>query len=133
MADWPTVAQVKLSLGVSTDTRDDLISTALQASIEQVGYDLGYHDVEVDEESPDGYVLVGVLEDPDEESEPVVEIVPTNSLSTAALVLAVMAVKAPDSPYGIVAAFDLGAVRVASQHPTYTKLLTGHRQRFGVA
>lgn len=133
MPEWPTVEAVKQSLGVTTDARDSLIASALMASIEQVGYDLGYHNVSVEEESPDGFALFGTLDVYDEESEPEQEIEPSNKLANAALILAVMVVKAPDAPYGIAAAFDLGAVRVAASHPTYQAMLTGQRQRFGVA
>lgn len=137
MAEWPTVEAVKLSLGVDTDTRDDLIATALKAAIEQVAVDLGYQDISVTEDSGSGeqglYVLTASVHDP-EATEPVeaTEVIPTNSLNQAALILAVMAVKAPDMPYGIAAAFDLGAVQIASNHPTYIRMLTGQRLRFGV-
>ena len=139
MAEWPTVEDVKLSLGVTTTARDSLIATAIKAAIEQVAVDLGYNNISVDEDSDSGpgsvrYVLTGALPDPDPYAEPVevAEIPPTNSLNQAALILSVMAIKAPDAPYGIAAAFDLGAVRVASEHPTYTKMLTGQRVRFSV-
>ena len=140
MADWPTVEAVKQSLGVTTTAKDDVIASAVKAAIEQVAVDLGYQDITVSEDSGSGdagYVLTaGVfIHDADtggEVSDPV-EVVPTNSMSNAALILAVMVVKAPDAPYGIAAAFDLGAVRVASDHPTYTKMLTGQRVRFAVA
>lgn len=135
--DWPTVAAVKHALGVSSDSQDGLIAAALGAAIEQVAVDLGYQEISVSQESePEGpFTLTASLydaEDPDE-SQPILEIEPTYSLAQAALILCVMAVKAPEAPYGIAAAFDLGAVKVASEHPTYQKMLTGHRQRFGVA
>lgn len=128
MAEWPTVEAVKLSLGVDVDTRDEQIASALAAAIEQVGIDLGYTDVEVTEESPDAFVLAGVLAP----STTAVEVVPNNSISTAALILAVMAVKAPDAPFGVAAVFDTGGLRVAAQHPTYLRMLTGNRQAFGI-
>ena len=128
MAEWPTVAAVKVSLGVDADTRDELIAAALAASIEQVGYDLGYSEVEVIEESDEGFTLMGTL-DTDVDA---VEIVPNNSISQAALILSVMAVKAPDAPFGIAAVFDTGGLRVAAQHPTYQRMLTGNRQSFGI-
>lgn len=140
MADWPTVEAVKRSLGVTSSEKNADIASAVKASIEQVAVDLGYQDITVSEDSGSGedtsYVLTaGVfIHDADtggEVSDPV-EVVPTNSMSNAALILAVMVTKAPDAPYGIAAAFDLGAVRVASEHPTYTKMLTGQRVRFGV-
>lgn len=136
MADWPTVEQVKSSLGVTTDARDDLIRLALSAAIEQVGVDIGYQDIAVEEDSGSGlFTLTGFLDnDPyTDESEPVGEILPNNSLSQAALILAVMAVKAPEAPYGIAAVFDLGALRVAADHPTYRRMLTGSHERFGIA
>ena len=138
MAEWPTVEDVKLSLGVTTTARDSLISTAIKAAIEQVAVDLGYNNISVDEDSDSGaegrYVLIGSLPDPDPYAEPVevAEIPPTNSLNQAALILSVMAIKAPDAPYGIAAAFDLGAVQVAANHPTYQRMLTGQRLRFGI-
>ena len=128
MAEWPTVAAVKVSLGVDVDTRDELIAAALAASIEQVGYDLGYSEVEVIEESDEGFTLMGTL-DTDVDA---VEIVPNNSISQAALILSVMAVKAPDAPFGIAAVFDTGGLRVAAQHPTYQRMLVGNRQSFGI-
>ena len=128
MAEWPTVAAVKVSLGMDVDTRDELIAAALAASIEQVGYDLGYSEVEVIEESDEGFTLMGTL-DTDVDA---VEIVPNNSISQAALILSVMADKAPDAPFGIAAVFDTGGLRVAAQHPTYQRMLTGNRQSFGI-
>lgn len=132
MAEWPTVASVKSALGVTTDSKDALIAAAVGAAIEQVAIDIGYSDVLVSEESsPAGsFVLSGDL-DPDDESGPG-EILPNYSLSNAALILAVMAVKAPDAPYGIAAVFDVGAVRVAAQHPTYLRMLVGSRRSFGL-
>ena len=133
MADWPTVADVKQSLGVTITSRDGLISAALGAAIEQVAVDIGYEQIEVSQDSePTGPFVLNAVLDPDDESVPS-EIVPTHSLSQAALILATMAVKAPDAPYGIAAAFDLGAVRVAADHPTYLRLLKGQRHTFGLA
>ena len=132
MAEWPTVAEVKSALGVTTDSKDTLIAAAVGAAIEQVAVDLGYVDISVIEESsPAGTFTLTADLDPDESPGPVA-IVPTYSLSQAALILAVMAVKAPDAPYGIAAAFDLGAVRVAAQHPTYLRMLVGSRHSFGL-
>jgi hypothetical protein len=138
MADWPTVAEVKHALGVSTEAQDDLIAAALGAAIEQVAVDIGYRDIEVAQESePTGpYTLTAISGEwttDGWEAAEAAEVTPTYSQSQAALILCVMVVKAPEAPYGIAAAFDLGAVRVAAEHPTYTKMLTGHRQRFGVA
>ena len=114
-----------------------MISTAIKAAIEQVAVDLGYNNISIAEDSDSGaegrYVLTASLPDPDS-SEPVeaVEVEPTNSLNQAALILSVMSIKAPDAPYGIAAAFDLGAVQVAANHPTYQRMLTGQRLRFGI-
>lgn len=132
MAEWPTVAAVKSSLGVTTSDKDEMIAAATAAAIEQVAVDIGYEDIEVELDSgSDLYSLVATFDS--EDSGSYVEVIPSNSLSQAALILAVMAVKAPDAPYGIAAVFDLGGIRVAAQHPTYQRMLTGSRQRFGVA
>ena len=132
MAEWPTVAEVKAALGVTTVAKDSLISDAVGAAIEQVAVDIGYLDIEVTEDSGSGLFTLTADLDPDE-SPGAQAIVPTYSLKSAALILAVMALKAPEMPYGIVAAFDLGAVRVAAQHPTYLRMLTGSRHSFGLA
>lgn len=132
MAEWPTVAEVKSALGVTTDSKDTLIAAAVGAAIEQVAVDIGYVDIAVTEEgSPAGTFTLTADLDPDELPGATV-IVPTYSLSQAALILATMAIKAPDAPYGIAAVFDLGAVRVAAQHPTYLRMLTGSRHSFGL-
>ena len=132
MAAWPTVAAIKQVLGVTTADRDSLIADAVGAAIEQVAVDCGYHTIAVatPEATP---VLTGALE-LDEDDEPIVlTVTPTYSLSKAAEILAVMAVKAPDAPHGIAAVFDLGGLRVAAEHPTYLRMLRGHRQAFGVS
>jgi N-acetylmuramic acid 6-phosphate (MurNAc-6-P) etherase len=123
MADWPTVAEVKHALGVDNASHDEMISAALGAAIEQVAVDVGYQEVAVTQDSePDGPFTLTAAGAWDDEGEWAVgdaaEVIPTFSLSQAALILTVMAVKAPEAPYGIAAAFDLGAVRVASEHPT---------------
>lgn len=131
MADWPSVEAVKQALGVTVDTRDAVIASALAAAVEQVGVDLGYTTISVEYvgSPPDDLPeLTAALE---EDDSPAV-ITPSYSLSNAALILAVMTVKAPDAPYGVAAVFDLGALRVAAEHPTYTKMLGGQRQTFGV-
>lgn len=121
MADWPDLDALKAELGVTTDARDETLSNALAASIEQVKLDTAG---EIRPWSDTG--------DPSADP-PVPADTVTSSLSSAALILAVMVSKAPAAPYGIVAAFDLGAVRVASTHPTYRKLLKGSRRAFGIA
>lgn len=129
MAAWPTVADVKSALGVTTDAKDGVITAAVGAAIEQVAVDLGYLEIVVTESSGT-FTLSGTL-DPEEDSGPGT-VTPSYSLNQAALILAVMTVKAPDAPYGIAAAFDLGAVRVAAQHPTYLRMLVGQRSQFGL-
>lgn len=130
MADWPTVAAVKSALGVDSDTSDEAIAAALAASIEQVGFDLGYQEVTVELESgEETYLLTGTL-DPDVDA---TEVIPNASISQAALILAVMTMKAPDAPFGVAAVFDTGGLRVAAQHPTYQRMLVGNRQAFGLA
>lgn len=132
MAVWPTVSVVKTVLGVTTDAKDAVIADAVGAAIEQVVVDCGYNTITVS--TPEAVpAATGSLE-LDADDEPiVVAITPTHSLSQAALILAVMSVKAPDAPYGVAAVFDLGGMRVAAQHPTYQRLLTGHRFTFGVS
>lgn len=126
MADWPTVDQLKLQLGVTTSERDDLISLGLAASIEQVCIDLGYTEVAVAIADPP--TALGVFED-----EAAATITPNASTASAALILATMAVKAPDAPFGVAAVFDTGGLRVAAQHPTYLRMLVGNRRSFGLA
>lgn len=128
MAEWPTVAAVKQSLGVTSADRDVPITAALAAAIEQVGVDIGYQSIAVDISDPEDVTLMGALEGEDSPE----LVIPSHSLSHAALILAVMAVKAPDQPYGIAAVFDTGGIRIAAQHPTYLRMLTGQRYAFGV-
>lgn len=112
MADWPDLAQLKQQLGVDNDVQDATLQLALDAAIEQVQQDVAGTVSEFeDTEYPDG---------------------PTASLAMAALVLAVMAAKAPDAPHGVAAVFDLGGLKVASEHPTYRRLLAGHYRSFGL-
>lgn len=124
MADWPTVSEVKLQLGVTTSERDDLISLAVASAIEQVCIDLGYTGITVALGDPPS-----ALGDFDGDVD---TIEPANSVAHAALILAVMAVKAPDAPYGVAAVFDTGGLRVAAQHPTYQRMLVGQRRSFGI-
>lgn len=130
MADWPTVAALKRALSIeeSNDTRDADLAAAVAAAVEQVGWDLGYQQVAVVEESGEPLMLTGTL-DPEQT---VAEVVPNNSSSQAALILATMTMKAPDAPFGIAAVFDTGGLRVAAQHPTYLRMLVGNRQSFGI-
>lgn len=116
MADWPDLEQLKQSLNVSTDARDGVLTAALGSAIEQVKLDV--------------WGSVSGFDDELEESGTELEV--TDSLSQAALILAVMVSKAPDAPYGIAAVFDTGGLTVAAQHPTYQRLLYGHRRSFGI-
>lgn len=125
MAAWPTVADVKSALNVTTDSRDDLIAAALGAAIEQVGIDVGYTDVSV-ADAAGTPILTGTFD------EVAAAVTPNYSLSNAALILAVMTVKAPDAPFGVAAVFDMGGMKVASEHPTYLRLLAGSRKSFAV-
>jgi hypothetical protein len=131
MAAWPTVAEVKQELGVKTDTRDGVITSAVGAAIEQVAVDVGYVSITVEEE--DGVFTLEAAHPalPNEEEEDAAEVTPSYSLKHAALILAVQTVKAPDAPYGIAAVFDTGGLRVAAEHPTYQQMLLGERFAFG--
>lgn len=138
MAAWPTVAEVKQALGVSSDARDAVITAAVGAAIEQVAADIGYIDIEVSEYQ-DAFVLDAAIPVHrayyavnDEEDPEVLTITPSYSVSQAALILAVQTVKAPDAPYGVAAVFDTGGLRVAAEHPTYQQMLLGERLAFGV-
>ena len=112
MADWPELETLKQVLNVTTDAKDELLTSALAAAIDQVKIDCAG--------TPEGF---------DDTSEGL-EV--TDSLSQAALLLAVMVTKAPDAPYGVAAVFDTGGLRVAAEHPTYLRLLTGSHYSFGV-
>ena len=101
---WPELTDLKAALGVNRDDKDDLLTAALEAAIEQVEIDVG---------------------------EAVVE--PSASLRQAALLLAVTVTKAPDAPFGVATTFDTGGIYVARNNPNYLRLLHGHRVRFGVA
>lgn len=125
MADWPTVEQLKLQLGVTTDERDDLISLGLSAAIQQVCVDLGYTEVTVALGDPP--TALGTFDDETDTIEA------SSSTAHAALILATMAIKAPDAPFGVAAVFDTGGLRVAAQHPTYLRMLVGQRRSFGIA
>jgi hypothetical protein len=132
MAAWPTLAELKLTLGVTTDARDVTLTRALGAAIEQVGIDVGYRDVTVTDVDTVP-VLEGWIDYDDNDDPDVVEVTPNESLAQGALLLAVTAMKAPDAPFGVAAIFDTGGIYVARQNPNYLRLLKGSRQRFGVA
>lgn len=109
---WPTLEEVKLQLGVTASQKDDLIERGLNAAILQVKVDcIGSRAIE------DGEDITS----------------PSDAQAQAALLLAVMTVKAPDAPYGVATVFDTGAFYVARQHPTYQRLLVGQRSSFGIA
>jgi len=121
MADWPTAAVVEAQLGITNPSAETtiVVTAAVGAAIEQVKMDVVGTD-------PDGTLTNEELWDeryPDG---------PTDSLAIAALILAVMSVKAPDAPYGIAAVFDTGGLRVAHEHPTYQRMLAGHRHSFSL-
>lgn len=116
MADWPNLAQLKQALNVTTDARDAVLTVALGSAVEQVKLDV--------------WGSVSGFDDELEESG--TELSVTDSMASAALILAVMVSKAPEAPYGIAAVFDTGGLTVAAQHPTYQRLLFGHRRSFGV-
>lgn len=107
MAEWPTLEDVKATLGIATPARDDVLEQARQAAIDQVVTDTY-------DPAPDD---------------------PTASQYSAAMVLATEVVKAPEAPYGIAAALDLGQLAVVATQPTYLRLIKGHRRTgtFGVA
>lgn len=128
-ASWPTLAQLRLTLGVTAaDTgRDALLESALGAAIEQVHMDCGADPVTVEFTAG-----VPVVELVDDEAESPVLLEPTWSLHRAALLLATAASKAPDAPHGIAAIFDSGAVFVASRDPRYRRMLVGAHVRYGV-
>ena len=109
---WPTLAEVKLQLGVTASVKDDLIQRALDAAIEQVKVDcLGSRAI------ADGEDITS----------------PSASQEQAAMLLAVTTVKAPDAPFGVAAVFDTGVFYAARQHPAYQRLLVGQRSSFGIA
>ena len=109
---WPTLEQVKLQLGITASVKDDLVQRGLDAAILQVKVDcIGSRAIEEGEDITS----------------------PSVAQEQAAMLLAVMSVKAPDAPYGVATVFDTGALYVARQHPTYQRRLVGQRQTFGVA
>lgn len=133
MATWPTIAQLKSSLGVTSTNleRDALLEQALGAAIEQVGHDIGYEDVVVSD--VDTAPILSYLSGVDESGALLYEErVPTYSLAQAALLLAQIVAKAKDAPLGAAAVFDAGGIYVARSNPNYRRLLVGSRLHFGV-
>jgi hypothetical protein len=109
---WPTLAELKLQLGVTASVKDDLLERALAASIEQVTVDcLGSRAV------ADGETITS----------------PSASQEQAAMLLAVTTAKSPDAPFGVATVFDTGVFYAARQNPNYQRLLVGQRSSFGIA
>ena len=134
MADWPNLAMLKQALGIDTDAKDALLQQALGAAIEGVVDDCGGDRVEVtfDEEGVPSVAVESPADSPAYDDE-TVEIGVTHKLASAALLLAVSVMKAPDAPFGVASTFDTGGIYVARQNPNYIRLLKGSRVRFGVA
>lgn len=113
---WPDRAAVKARLGITDTSLDTAVDAALAAAIEQVEVDCAGRTIDEDA-SFEGHVAWT--------RDPITD--PTASQSQAALLLCVTIYKAPDAPHGIAAVFDTGGLTVASQHPTYLRLITGQR------
>lgn len=128
MADWPNLTLLKQALGVDRNDKDTLLEQALGAAIEGVVDDCGGSKVEVTFSS--GEPTVDLV---DPSAEDPIEIPVTDKLAAAALLLAVSITKAPDAPFGVASTFDTGGIYVARHNPNYTRLLKGHRERFGIA
>lgn len=105
MPAWPTADDVRTQLGVPAGAGGDALTAAVAAAVDQVKIDTGW-----DTDPP----------------------IPSQ-LWSAALLLAVVTTKDPDAPHGIAAVFDTGALYVARDHPSYWRLLRGHRRGWGVA
>ncbi len=115
---WPTVAELKLELGVtvSTPAQDQLLARAIAAAIDRVELDvMGGNPADVGDRFAD---TIGE---------------PPPALEQAALLLGVAAAKAPDAPHGIAGVFDTGALYVARSNPHYQGLIRGWRRAFGIA
>jgi hypothetical protein len=109
LPSWPAVSDVVSVLGLPAGTTSDVLEAATAAAADMVRIDTGWTD-----------------------SDPVS--VPP-ALWSAALLAAVVTLKAPEAPHGIASVFDVGALHVARDHPTYRRLLRGMRRgsAFGVA
>ena len=135
MADWPDLALLKQALGVDSSAKDDLLQQALGAAIEGVVTDCGGDPVTVSfsESEPIGVPTVTLLDpSPADDYEPI-EITVNHRVASAALLLAVSVMKAPDAPFGVASTFDTGGIYVARHNPNYIRLIKGNRQRFAVA
>lgn len=110
---WPTIDDVKRRVGITRSDADvDAdVGRALDAAILTVRDDCAGYFVHVD---------------PDPEP------TPDAKLSSAALLLAVSTYKAPDAPHGIAGVFDVSAIRVSREHPSYQELIRGRRSDFGI-
>lgn len=128
MADWPDLALLKQALAVDRDDKDTLLQQALASAIEGVVQDCGGDPVEVTFSS--GEPTVDLV---DPSAEEPVEIRVSSKLASAALLLAVSVMKAPDAPFGVATTFDTGGMYVARHNPNYIRLLKGNRMRFGIA
>ena len=115
MADWPTEDKIRSVLGMGAASDPDLVTDARAAAIEQVKIDVAGTAAAFD----------------DEDAEP--PFLTTDSLASAALLLAVRILKSPEAPFGIAAIFDGGGLYVAKQDVNYQRLLKGHRRSFGIA
>lgn len=111
---WPTLAEMKLQLGVTSSVKDDLLQRALDAAIQQVKVDcLGSKAIASGSDIADADASA--------------------SQAQAAMLLAVTAAKAPDAPFGVAAVFDTGVFYAARQNPAYQRLLVGQRSAFGLS
>lgn len=118
---WPTVEDVKRRIGI---TRSDAGVTAdaqraLDAAILTV------------QEDCDGW-LAGSFP-ADQAEDPLVPRDPDAKLESAAILLAVATYKAPDAPHGVAGVFDVTAISVAREHPSYGEILRGRRSDFGIS
>lgn len=133
MADWPDLVLLKQALGVDRDDKDDLLEQALAAAIQGVVTDCGGDPVDVTFGSPPDPPSVDLRYPSPADGHTPVEIDLDDSLAAAALLLAVSVMKAPDAPFGVASTFDTGGIYVARFNPNYTRLIKGHRARFGIA
>jgi hypothetical protein len=121
MASWPTADDVKRRVSITRDS-DGVnadVQLALGAAIETVEMDAAAW-------------LAGAFPAADA-SDPLTPREPDARLASAAMVLAVSCYKAPDAPYGVAGVFDVAAIAVRDQHPTYVELLRGKRANHGIA
>ena len=120
MADWPTEALIRNAIGMGATAEPEAVTNARLAAIEQVKIDVS------------GSVEAFDAEDDPEADPPYVAPTVTDSLSAAALLLAVRVLKSPEAPFGVAAIFEGGGLYVARQDVNYQRLLKGHRRSFGI-